>query len=172
MQRLFGLSLVLGSGEQLSAADLSTCHDELQGALRDLRTALSRPMSSHGRPARTSLAQLVERRARRTPEMTVDWAEGVEVPEPLEVLAQSVFLEALRNAEKHARPSRIDVRVAASSAAFELEVINDGIASAAGAGAGLGLRLLTLEALQQDALVEFGSLADERWHVRMVGPQG
>ena len=167
MQRLFGLTLVLGSGEALAADDLRACHDELQVALRDLRSALWRPLSDHGRQPRTPLAELVERRAQRTRELAVEWDPGVEVPGALEELAQAVFLEALRNCEKHARPSRIEVRVG-RGAAFELEVTNDGIRR--GGGTGLGLRMLTLEALQQDALVEFGRLPDDRWHVRLVGP--
>jgi hypothetical protein len=58
--------------------------------------------------------------------------------------------------------------VATADGALELEITNDGIGDA-GAGAGLGLRLLTVEALQQEALVEFGELPGGRWHVRMVG---
>jgi signal transduction histidine kinase len=132
----------------------------------ELRSALGRPMSSHGRPRRTNLAELVRRRAERTPNLTVDWAPGAQVPESLEELAQSVFLESLRNCEKHAQPERIDVRVRVNDDTFELEITNDGIDGAANPG--LGLRLLTLEALRQDALVEFGPLPEDRWHVRLV----
>jgi len=168
MQRLFGLTLVLGSGEELSTDDLRACHDELQIALRDLRSALGRPLSAQERRPRTTLAQLVERRAERTPELNVRWEPDASVPENLEELAQAVFLEALRNCEKHADPSRIDVRVGKADSAFELEITNDGIGGGSG-GTGLGLRMLTLEALQQDALVEFGRVGDDGWHVRMVG---
>jgi signal transduction histidine kinase len=171
MQRLFGLTLALGSGQPLSADERQACHDELQAALGELRSALGRPMSSHGRPPRTTLRDLIQRRAERTPNLRLEWAEGVEVPTALEQLAQSVFLEAIRNCEKHAAAELIEVRVDEGETAFELEITNDGIAEK-GAGSGLGLRLLTLEALQQDALVEFGPLAEGRWHVRMVGPKG
>ncbi len=171
MQRLFGLVLALGSGKPLSADELKTCHDQVQVVLSDLRSALGRPLDSHGRPPHTSLAELVSRRAERTPALRVDWGDGVEVPSHLEELAQSAFLEALRNCEKHAQAKRIEVRVAAPGDAFELEVVNDGIGPG-GAGAGLGLRLLTIEALQHDALVEFGRLPEGRWHVRMVGARG
>lgn len=169
MQRLFGLTLALGSGHPLTAAERQTCHDQLQATLADLRSALGRPISSHGRPSSTTLMELVERRAQRTPEMVVVADEAAEVPLRLEPLAQSVFLEALRNCEKHAKPGLIEVRVARPSDMFELEITNDGIAGDAPSGAGLGLRLLTIEALQEDALVEFGALPEGRWHVRMVG---
>lgn len=169
MQRLFGLVLALGSGEPLSAEERRSCHDELQSVLGDLRSALGRPLSSHGRPARTKLSDLVRRRAERTPEMTVSWPATIEVPPHLEELAQSVFLEALRNCEKHARAQRIELVVGFAGDAFELEITNDGIEGDR-PGSGLGLRLLTLEALQSEALVEFGPLPEGRWHVRMVAP--
>jgi signal transduction histidine kinase len=168
MQRLFGLVLALGSGEPLSAEERHACHDELQAVLTDLRSALGRPLGGREHSSKTDLRSVIERRAERTPELSVDWPAGVEVPERLEELAQSVFVEALRNCEKHARPTRIQVSVATTDDAFELEIANDGTGSA-GPGSGLGLRLLTLEALQQDALVEFGPLPDGRWRVRMVG---
>ena len=171
MQRLFGVTLALGADGALNDEERQTCHDELEKALGELRSALVRPAGAERRPPRTTLRELVARRAQRTPELEVDWTDGVEVPEPLEPLSQSLLLETLRNCEKHARPSRIDVRVDAADGAFELEVTNDG-ATGAGAGAGLGLRLLTLEALQENSLVEFGPLPGDRWHVRMVGPAG
>lgn len=168
MQRLFGLTLALGSGEPLSARERAACHDELQAALGDLRSALARPLAPPEGSTGTTLRTLVERRAERTPELVIEWSADVEVPERLEALAQSVFLEALRNCEKHARPSRIEVRVSAANSAFVLDVANDGLAEP-GPGTGLGLRLLTVEALQHDALLEFGPLPDKRWHVRVVG---
>jgi signal transduction histidine kinase len=167
MQRLFGLVLVLGSGRPLSAEERRMCHDELQSVGADLRSALGRPISAHGRPQGAKLEELLRRRAERTPEIVVDWDSEVEVPESIEDLAQSVFLESLRNCEKHAKAQRIEVRVAAPPRAFELEITNDGSEHAA-SGVGLGLRLLTLEALQHDALVEFGPLPGGRWHVRLV----
>ena len=170
MQRLFGLVLALGSGEPLTADQRQKCHDELQSVLSELRTALGRPTAERGRRSGASLADLVNRRAERTPELEVSWPEAVSVPEHLEPLAQAVFLEALRNCEKHSKAERIDVRVAGPDDAFELEVTNDGaLAESSGAGAGLGLRLLTLEALQHEALVEFGPLPGGRWHIRLVG---
>ena len=126
MQRLFGVSLALGSGDALSAAERAKCHDELQATLADLRSALGRPISPHGRPRQATLAELVARRAERRPELSVDWEEGVEVPARLESIAQTAFLEAMRNCEKHADPRSIELRVAAPEGAFELEVTNDG----------------------------------------------
>lgn len=172
MQRLFGLTLALGSGHPLTAAERQTCHDKLQATLSDLRSALGRPISTRGRPLSTSLMELVKRRAERTPEMVLTADDQVEAPPRLEALAQSVFVEALRNCEKHAEAKSIEVRVGRPGETFELEITNDGVGEGTkltGSGsAGLGLRLLTIEALAEDALVEFGALPGGRWHVRMV----
>ena len=168
MQRLFGLLLALGTGEPLDAEQQRKCHDELQAVLGDLRSALGRPVSSPARPD-LSLADLVSRRAERTPELDVAWPLAVTVPDHLEGLAQAVFHEALRNCEKHSRAKHIEVRVGRPDDALELEITNDGAAGdISGPGAGLGLRLLTMEALQHDALVEWGPLPGDRWHVRLV----
>src|SRR4051794_9412937 len=45
VQRLFGVSLVLGSEGQLSAKARERCRDELHGALTELRSALRRPLA-------------------------------------------------------------------------------------------------------------------------------
>jgi two-component sensor histidine kinase len=102
--------------------------------------------------------------------LEVSWQEGVEVPPDVEPIAQSVLLEAIRNAEKHADPRELAVKVAIENGAFVLEVINDGVSSGEPT-TGLGLRLATIEALQQSGIVEFGPLPPDRWHVRLVVPQ-
>ena len=49
------------------------------------------------------------------------------MPGPLEGLAQSVLIEAVRNAEKHATPTRVEVRLAQEDGAWVMEVCNDGV---------------------------------------------
>ena len=75
--------------------------------------------------------------------------------EELEPLAQSVLAEALRNADKHARPTAVRLKVGRLDGTFVLEVRNDG-ARAAARGTGMGLRLAAVEALQVGGVVEFG----------------
>ena len=169
IQRLFGLLLVLGSEEPLGAHDRSRIQDELRAVLRDLRGALGRSLAPAGDEPKTTLRHLVGRLAEARPGLTVSWPEDVEVPPKLEPLAQSVLAEALRNADKHARPQRVTVEVGLSADAFVLEVTNDGAPEDA-AGVGLGLRLLSLEALQHHGIVEFGPLAPDEWRVRLVVP--
>jgi signal transduction histidine kinase len=170
VQRLFGVSLVLGSERGLSEEARQRCADEMQAALKDLRDALGRPLApptlDTGATLREELARLG--RAYKNLPLELDWQEGVEVPTDIEPLAQSVLAEALRNADKHAQPSQVQVRVGSLDGAFVLEVRNDGARSVT-RGTGMGLRLAAVEALGQGALVEFGREGDE-WRVRLVGP--
>jgi signal transduction histidine kinase len=173
VQRLFGVSLVLGSDHELSAEERTRCVEELEAALGDLREALSRPLAPRsvdtGATLRGELARL-DRHYRHLP-LEVEWGEGVEVPRSLEPLSQSVLAEALRNAGKHALATRVRVRVARTDGAFELEVRNDGAAAAPRRrGAGMGLRLAAVEALQRGGVVEFGPEGDDEWRVRLVAP--
>jgi signal transduction histidine kinase len=89
----------------------------------------------------------------------------------LEPLAQSVLIEAVRNAHKHASPTRVSVRVGRADGAFWLEVVNDGVTSVQ-RRAGMGLRLAALEALQSNGVVEFGERDPGTWQVRLVVPHG
>jgi glucose-6-phosphate-specific signal transduction histidine kinase len=91
------------------------------------------------------------------------------VPEGLEPLAVSVLGEALRNAEKHARPTEVRVAITTVDGVFALEVRNDGIAGPTGPSSGLGLRLAAYESLQRGGVLEFG-LDGEQWRVRLVLP--
>jgi signal transduction histidine kinase len=171
IQRLFGVCLALGSEQGLSGEERRRCQEELRSVVHDLRRALTRPVATPSPAPKASLAQVLERLLERRPELRLEWAEGLEVPPDLEPLAQSVLAEALRNADRHAEPSRIDVRVASAGETFSLEVENDGAGDGrATRGGGLGLRLAVLEALQYEGLVEFGAGAGDRWRVRLVVP--
>ena len=102
--------------------------------------------------------------------MTLVEGDGATVPLAVEPLAQSVLAEAVRNAHKHAKPSRVSVRVGAHNGAFVLEVANDGVTGAP-RRAGMGLRLAAFEALQRGGVVEFGEREPGTWQVRLVVPQ-
>jgi nitrate/nitrite-specific signal transduction histidine kinase len=172
VQRLFGVSLVLGSEHGLSEEARKRCADEMQAALKDLRDALGRPLAppslDTGATVRGELARL-GRHYKDLP-LELDWEEGVDVPPEIEPLAQSVLAEALRNADKHARPSIVRVRVGSADGAFVLEVRNDGARSdRRRTGTGMGLRLAAVEALGRGALLEFGREGSE-WRVRLVVP--
>jgi signal transduction histidine kinase len=170
LQRLFGVSLALSAEQPLSRDERERCRVEMQEAIGDLRNALERPLAPLPPETGTTLEAELER-LRTTPgaPVEVDWPDEVTVPPDLEPLAQSVLAEALRNAAKHAKPSRVDVAVARGPETFTLEVRNDG-ARTRGRDAGMGLRLAAFEALQQGGVVEFGPSGANGWRVRLVVP--
>ncbi len=82
-----------------------------------------------------------------------------------------MLIEAVRNADKHATPTYVDVRVGRDDGAFWLEVVNDGVVNAR-RRAGMGLRLAALEALHSYGVIEFGEREPGTWQVRLVVPYG
>ena len=173
IQRLFGVALALGSERGLSAEERRRCQEELRSVVGDLRHALTRPVATPPRAPVMTLAQVLERLLERRPDLDLEWEDGVAVPADLEPVAQSVLAGALRNADRHAKPSRIEICVASDGDTFTLAVENDGAGDGvATKGGGLGLRLAALEALRYEGLVEFGALPGGRWRVRLVVPVG
>lgn len=171
IQRLFGVSMALDGDGDLPARARERCASETQLALSDLRSALQRPLGRAPRATQTTLREEVERLARVHPDLGVsfDADDGGEVPPNLEPLAQSVLAEAVRNAHKHATPSRVSVRLGRLDGAFVLDVTNDGVKGRR-RHAGMGLRLTALEALHSGGVIEFGEREPGTWQVRLVVP--
>jgi signal transduction histidine kinase len=174
LQRLFGVSLALSAEQPLERAERERCRAEMQEAIGDLRRALERPLAPLPPETGTTLAAQLERVC-ATPQLplAVNWPATVTVPPDLELLAQSVLAEALRNIGKHADPARVEVSVDRDADTFTLEVRNDGARSAAhgpGGSGGMGLRLAAFEALQHGGMVEFGPTGRDGWRVRLVVP--
>jgi signal transduction histidine kinase len=96
--------------------------------------------------------------------------KGKRVPAKLEPLAQSVLSEAILNARRHARPTRVSVSAGWADHAFVLEVVNDGVTRAQQHLPGIGLRLAALEALHSGGVLEFGKQGPRTWQVRLVVP--
>jgi signal transduction histidine kinase len=174
VQRLFGVTLALGAPGELTAPQRARCADELQAATEELRHAIQRPMSRAARAVEieTTLRDELSRLAAEQADLALEvcWAEDAEVPAALEPLAQTVVAEAVRNARKHATPTRIEVKVERVDGAVAIAVVNDGVGAGAPAGAGVGLRLAAFEALEFGAAVDFGRTPPDRWHVRLVIP--
>ena len=171
IQRLFGVTLALGSERGLSTEERRRCQEELRSVVGDLRTALTRPVGSGRTNPKIPLADVLERLRRRRPELHLDWEDGLAVPPALEPLAQSVLAEALRNVDRHSQPTAIEVRLSSQNGTFSLAVENDGAGDGRSTrGGGLGLRLAALEALRYEGLVEFGPIPGGRWRVRLMVP--
>jgi signal transduction histidine kinase len=171
IQRLFGVSMALDGDGELPAGARQRCAEETQAALTELRAALQRPLGRAPRATRTTLAAEVGRLSVAHPHLglTVVEGTGADVPPPREPLAQSVLIEAVRNADKHAKPTHVDVRLGRANGAFWMEVVNDGVTGPR-KHPGMGLRLAALEALQSNGVVEFGEREPGTWQVRLVVP--
>jgi signal transduction histidine kinase len=169
IQRLFGVSMALDGDGELPAEARERCASETQAALSELRAALQRPLGRAPRATQATLTAEVERLSHVHPGLGITLQADADVPPTLEPLAQSVLREAVRNADKHAHPTRVEVRVRDAGGAFVLEVVNDGVTRAP-RKAGMGLRLAALEALQSGGVVEFGERESGIWQVRLVVP--
>jgi signal transduction histidine kinase len=172
IQRLFGVSMALDGEGDLPAQARERCAAETQTALTDLRSALQRPLGRAPRATRTTLAAEIRRLAAADPALGLSLRQDAGVPAELEPLAQSVLIEAVRNARKHAEPTAVSVRVIRGDDAFVMEVVNDGVRRAGRrrSAVGMGLRLTALEALQFNGVVEFGPRDGGLWQVRLVVP--
>jgi signal transduction histidine kinase len=129
VQRLFGVSMALDGEGDLPADDRRRCAEETQAALGELRSALQRPLGRTPRKTGTTLRAEVHRLASEHPDLGVVLVgeDDVVIPDSIEPLAQSVLTEAVRNAHKHANPTRVEVRVSHPDSALVLEVSNDGV---------------------------------------------
>jgi signal transduction histidine kinase len=173
IQRLFGVLLVVSSDTPLPPEARERVTVELQAALRDLRRALQRPLGRRAPATETTFADELERLRDAHPELGIELAAGSEdvgVPRDLEPLAQSMLVEAVRNARKHARPTRVEVSLLRQDGAWVMEVCNDGVGEPSRTISGMGLRLAALEALQVGGLVEFGPREPGTWRVRLAVP--
>src|SRR3954447_18236524 len=127
VQRLFGVSLALDSDGDFPAEARKRAAAEIQQALGELKSVVQQPLGRTSRPTQTTLAEEVERLRRSGGPMRIEATSDVEVPADLEALAQSVLREALRNAQKHATPTKVTVTAGETDGVFVLEVVNDGV---------------------------------------------
>jgi signal transduction histidine kinase len=173
IQRLFGVLLVVSSDAPLPGEARERVTVELQAALRDLRRALQRPLGRSAPATQTTFIDEVERLQESHPDLGIELmpgSEAVGVPRGLEPLAQSVLVEAVRNARKHASPTQVEVTLQRHEGAWVMEVSNDGVQGRSRTISGMGLRLAALEALQVGGLVEFGEREPGIWRVRLAVP--
>jgi signal transduction histidine kinase len=174
VQRLFGVSLALSRDAPLEASSQRRCANEVHTALADLSTALQRPLGYSARPTTVSFVEELQRVRALHPHLEIRLESGSvdEVPPNLEALAQSVLIEAVRNADKHSRATLVQVALRKDEATFALEIRNDGAHVHNGGRGGVGLRVATLEALQHDGVLEYGESEPGAWQVRLVVPTG
>jgi signal transduction histidine kinase len=171
VQRLFGVSLVLSGEERVDREAQRRCAEEVHAALGELRAALQRPLGRSSPPTSVAFLEELQRLRGLHPEREIVLSgDPRQVPAQLEALSQSILVEAVRNAVKHADAKRIEVRLAGAEDAFTLDIRNEGATGAADARSGIGLRLATLEALQHGGVLEFGECDPGVWQVRLMAP--
>ena len=173
MQRLFGVSLALSGESSLDLASQRRCAAEVQGALADLGTALTRPLGRSSPPTAATFDEELARLRALHPKLSITRVDDRRrtVPPQLEALSQSVLAEAVRNVHKHATATEVAVSVGEEDGAFILDVRNNGADPRRKTGSGgVGLRLATLEALQHDGVLEYGETEPGTWQVRLVVP--
>ena len=172
IQRIFGVSLALAGDEPLDREAQRRCALEVQAALSDLRALIQRPLGHQSPPTGVTFAEELKRLTGAHPELHIELRRGdpESVPANLQALSQSVLIEAVRNANKHAAASSVGVTLDQDDGALTLEIRNDGALGRDRAKAGIGLRLATLEALQHGGVLEYGECEPGIWQVRMVAP--
>jgi signal transduction histidine kinase len=76
----------------------------------------------------------------------------------------------VRNAHKHADPTRVEVSLEIQDdEMLVLDIVNDGVRGRA-RQSGMGLKLAALQALQVGGIVEFGERRPGCWRVRLAVP--
>ena len=156
--RLVALGMTIGMAEQKLDQDPAEVRkllaearggaQEALGELRDLARGIRPPVLQD-----RGLAAAVRELAVRSPIEVVVVAEVERLPPAVESAAYFVVAEALANATKHARASRIDVRLERNGQGLVVEIVDDGVGGANPNGSGLtGLRH-RVEALDGGLLV-------------------
>jgi signal transduction histidine kinase len=145
--RLVALGMSLGMAEQKFATDAEAARELLAEAragagealreLRDLARGIHPPVL-----ADRGLDAAVRALAAASPiAVTVSVVMPKRPKAPVESAAYFVVAEALANAGKHGRATRVDVRIAGSDAELSVEIHDDGRGGADASGSGLtGLR--------------------------------
>jgi signal transduction histidine kinase len=143
-QRLLALGMELGralekfeTDPEAARALVGDAHQELQRAVAELRN-LARGIHPAVLTDRGLDAALSALAARSPVPVRLEVSLGERPPASTEATAYFIVAEALTNAVKHGRPSRIDVRVRRNDRTLRIEVADDGVGGAAEqAGGGL-----------------------------------
>jgi signal transduction histidine kinase len=171
IQRLFGLSLALDGDQPLDENIRARTVAELQTALADLRRALVRPLGQPLPATAVTLRDELERLRSCHPGLGITFDDAAtSVPSELEPLAQAVLIEGVRNAQRHATPTYLNVSATTEAGTLEMELVNDGAHDRSAAGTGMGLRVAAFAALQAGGLLEFGRIDGNCWRVRLIAP--
>jgi signal transduction histidine kinase len=172
--RLVALGMSLGMAEQKLATDPVAAQELLAEARRGTHEALDelRTLARGIRPpvlADRGLAAAISALGDRTPlQVSVAVAVPRRPPRAVETAAYFVAAEALANASKHARATRVDIAVRESVGRLVVEIVDDGVGGADPAGNGLRGLARRVEAL--DGTLEVASPGGGPTTVKAVMP--
>jgi signal transduction histidine kinase len=160
-QQLVSLMLELNAVQATESADVGELRERLARTARGLAVVLEelQEISRGIHPAILSkggLERALTTLARRSPvPVELDVRAERRLPEKVEVAAYYVVAEALTNAAKHARASKVHVELEAHDAIMRLAIRDDGIGGAdSGKGSGLVGLSDRIEALSGRLLIE------------------
>jgi signal transduction histidine kinase len=176
-QRIVAIALALRMARGLVPADTPDLGDRIDQAAQEIGTALSelREFARGIHPAiltERGLIAALDSLAERSPvPASVVTTLNERFPAPIEATAYFVVSEALANAAKYARSSRVTVSVGAADGELILEVADDGVGGADPAR-GSGLRGLSDRVAVVEGTLEIDSPPGEgtRLHVRIPVP--
>jgi PAS domain S-box-containing protein len=161
-QRLVSLLIMLRLAREEIASDAGNTDELLKGAVEDAQAAIDelRELSVGIHPAILTTGGLLPAiktlASRAALPVTITGSLEARLSEAIEVSAYYFVAEALTNAIKHARASRVTVAVRIDSSRLWVEVCDDGIGGAGLGGAGGGLAGLVdrVDALDGRLIVE------------------
>ncbi len=179
IQRLYATGLSLSATVRLASSPevadrMRTAIADLDATMRDIRSTIFALQSAdrgvHGvRADVLALAQRAENALGHAPRVSFAGPVDALVSEGIADHLLAALREALTNAAKHARASRVEVEVTATAGAVVLRVTDDGVGIGADHTTGLGLGNLTERAAMLGgectvrARPEGGT--EVRWHV-------
>jgi signal transduction histidine kinase len=169
IQRLFATGLQLQSAAPLAvrpevAARINTAVDDLDATIRDIRRAIFELRTPMSAALRTEIRDIVDAAAATLgfrPRLEMTGPVDSAVPDAVRPDLLAVLQEALSNAARHARASRIEVVVEATAGRVTVTVSDDGVGPPADAAKG---GLLNLRERAERHGGEF--------HVRPAEPRG
>jgi signal transduction histidine kinase len=152
IQRLYATGMSLSATVRITekpevAERLRAAIDELDATMRDIRsTIFALQTADRGLTGlRSDVLRLTQRSENAlgfAPKVSFDGLVDSVVPEGIGDHLLAALREALTNAAKHARATRVEVEVTVRDGDVVLAVRDDGVGPGAGAGTGLGVRNL------------------------------
>lgn len=178
IQRLFATGLHLQSSVPLSSARpelagrINAAVDDLDATIRDIRRAIFELRTPVGAELRTEITEAVQASMPALgfrPALELSGPIDSAVPEAVRSDLLAVLREALSNAVRHARASRVTVTVRVAGGRLTVEVVDDGVGTGPGAARG-GLLNLGERAARHGGGFEFGPAEPAGTRLRWAVP--